>query len=153
MQEIWLIKVSPGKCLNYLKASFASFPRTQGAYFLINSELLSGHDKDSHRIRWQVTVFSWQNRSYLLLRLLTCGGGLICYCVCERVFKLKAADPWISWGLGTYPLGRWESTCNLQSPPPYTQFLYIRGSASADSTNYWLCTTLVFSIKKKSKYK
>lgn len=67
---------------NYLKASLSSFPRTQGDFFLINSELLSGHDKDSHRIRWQVTVFSWQNLSYLLSGLLTCGSGLICYCVC-----------------------------------------------------------------------
>ena len=72
---------------NHLQANFAGFPRTQGDFSLINSELLSGHEKDSHGIRWQVTVFSWQNLSYLLSRLLTCGSGLICYyvcvCVCE----------------------------------------------------------------------
>lgn len=31
---------------NHLQANFAGFPRTQGDFSLINSELLSGHEKD-----------------------------------------------------------------------------------------------------------
>ena len=59
---------------------------------------------------------------------------------------------WTTQELRCQPSAQWKIHVQLIVCPPYLRFLHICASASPDSTNHRLCSTVVVTIEKKTTY-